>query len=186
MIKMTEIGEILNEIRTITEFVIVGDTIVDVTLKRKGTESDVDIFPTTISAFADEDVIRNFAYSNGWDFGRTPIDTPRIVVELDEGQLQLDFYDNIQDFYVPSKLLDSSIEVKIGNYTFKSIPLEGYVVLKAYAYREEDEDELRSLSMILSEKNIRIEVDKITSFSELFEDSTQSIVKRLKNLGIIR
>ncbi|MEM3280742.1 MAG: nucleotidyltransferase, partial [Saccharolobus sp.] len=116
MISFEKIGEVLYELQNLTDFVIIGDTIIDITLRRKGTESDVDIFVLGISVLAEDDKIRDFAYERGWDYGRTPIDTPRLVVPIDNDQLQIDLYENIQDFYVPKEILDNAINIKIGKH----------------------------------------------------------------------
>jgi len=103
LIPFSKVGEVLHELQDLTKFIIIGDTIVDISLKRKGTESDVDLFALDISVLVDDDKIRNFAYERGWDYGRTPIDTPRLLAPVDDDQLQVDLYENIQDFFVPKE-----------------------------------------------------------------------------------
>jgi len=186
MIRFEKVGEILAQVRAVTDFVIIGDTILDLALNRKGTESDVDVFPTSISAFAEEDRIRELAYSKGWDFGRTPIDTPRVIATIDAQQLQIDFYDNIQDFFIPQKVLEDSVEVKLGKYSFRAVSLEDYVLLKANAFRDEDEDELKTIFYMIGEGRISLDRDKIAERSNLFEENAGSIVQRLRSVGILR
>lgn len=184
MIPFSKVGDVLAEIRQLTDFVIIGDTIVDLSLARKGTESDVDIFILGLSVFVDEDKIREFAFERGWDFGRTPIDTPRIIATVDDDQLQVDMYENIQDFFVPQGIIDSAIEIRIGKEKFKIIRLEDYILLKTNAFREEDEDELKTLVYLLGEGKISIDKRYLESHIDLFEENAKSIKYRLALIGI--
>ncbi len=183
MINFQDIGKVLSEIKEITDFVIIGDTVVDLCLKRKGTESDVDLFPLTISVITESDKISELAYNKGWDYGSTPLDTPRLIIPINEEQLQVDFYENFQDFYVPPEIINSSIERKIGNYTFKVIKLEDYILLKANAYREEDEDELKTLVYLVGEGKLTIDKDYLKKHVILFEENSKSIKDRLNMIG---
>lgn len=185
MISFTAVGEALAKLRKIMDFVIIGDTVVDLVLKRKGTESDIDIFPIEFNIFTDEEKLRQFAIENNWDYGSTPLDTPRLIVPLEEGQLQIDIYDNIQDFFVPQEVLANAEERKIGKETFKVIRLEDYILLKANAYREEDERELKELIKIIGEKNIKIDKTYLKSHIDLFEENVQSIKQRLEDIGFM-
>ena len=184
MIPFTKVGEILKEIKELTDFIIIGDTVVDLELGRKGTESDVDLFVLSISVFIDEDRIRDFAYERGWDFGKTPIDTPRLVVGVDDEQLQIDMYENIQDFFVPQGVIDNAIERKIGNEYFKVIRIEDYILLKANAFREEDEDELKTIVYLIGNGKLEIDKNYLKSHIPLFEENAKSIEDRLKSVGI--
>ncbi|ARM76001.1 nucleotidyltransferase [Acidianus manzaensis] len=183
MISFSSIGEALEKLRKIIDFVIIGDTVVELVLNKKGTDSDIDIFPVDTSVFAEEDKIREFCNENGWDYGSTPLDTPRLIVPLNEGQLQIDIYDNIQDFFVPPEIISNAKETKIGKYEFKVIRLEDYILLKANAYREEDEKELKDLLDIIGKKNIKIDKKYLECHINLFEENSSSIKERLKDIG---
>ncbi len=184
MISFNDVDKILSEIRQVTDFVIIGDTVVDLLLKRKGTESDVDVFALDISVIAEEDKIREFALERGWDYGSTPLDTPRVFAPVDDQQLQVDFYENLQDFYVPKEILDSSKEMKIGKDYFKVITLEDYLLLKANAFREEDEDELKTIVYLIGEGKLSIDKEYLKSHIDLFEENSKSIRERLSAVGI--
>ncbi|BCU70471.1 nucleotidyltransferase [Stygiolobus caldivivus] len=184
MIPYSKVGEVLKEIRQLTDFIIIGDTIVDLELGKKGTESDVDLFVLSVSVFIDEDRIREFAFDRGWDFGKTPIDTPRLVVGVDDEQLQIDMYENIQDFFVPQEIIDNATERKIGNERFRVIRIEDYILLKANAFREEDEDELKTLVYLIGSGKIEIDKNYLKSHIQFFEENTKSIEDRLKSIGI--
>ncbi|BDB97066.1 nucleotidyltransferase [Saccharolobus caldissimus] len=184
MIPFNKIGEVLHELQNLTDFVIIGDTIVDIELKRKGTESDVDLFVLGVSVLIEDDKIREFAYERGWDYGKTPIDTPRLLVPINDEQLQIDLYENIQDFFVPKDILDNAIYVKIGGYTFKSVRLEDYILLKANAFREEDEDELKTIVYLIGEGKLKIDKDYLKNHIEIFEENANSIRERLSSVGI--
>ena len=186
MIPFTRVGEVLETIRQgLGDFVIIGDTVVDLMLNRKGTESDVDLFPLEVSSFAEEDKIREFAYSQGWDYGKTPIDTPRVIVSVEEGELQVDFYDNIQDFFVPQVVLESATTERIGKGKFKVVRLEDYILLKLNAYREEDEDEIRGVVELIAEGKLKIDKQYLLSHVDAFEENAKSIRERLKAVGLI-
>ncbi|MFP3201834.1 MAG: nucleotidyltransferase [Sulfolobus sp.] len=184
MIPFSKVGEILKELRILTDFVIIGDTIVDISLGRKGTESDIDLFVIGISVFIDEDKIRDFAFEKGWDFGRTPIDTPRLVANVDDDQLQIDLYENIQDFYVPEEILNNAVEIKLGDEYFRSVRLEDYILLKANAFREEDEDELKTIVYLIGNGKLEIDKNYLKSHISLFDENAKSIEERLKMVGI--
>jgi predicted nucleotidyltransferase len=183
LINFNDIGKVLSEIKEITDFVIIGDTVVDLCLKRKGTESDVDLFPLSISVITESDAIRELALDKGWDFGSTPLDTPRLIIPINEEQLQVDFYENFQDFYVPTEIINNAVERKIGNDIFKVIKLEDYILLKANAYREEDEDELKTLLYLLGEGKITIDKEYLRKHADLFEENSKSIKARLNMIG---
>ncbi|MCH1770961.1 MULTISPECIES: nucleotidyltransferase [Metallosphaera] len=183
MITFEKIGEILSQIKEKMDFVIIGDTVVDLSLGRKGTESDVDLFPTNFSVLVEYDVLRDLADERGWDMGSTPIDTPRIVVPLGDEQLQVDFYENIQDFFVPPVVIESAEEREIGKDTFKVIKLEDYILLKANAFREEDEEELKRIVQLIGEKKLKIDLKLLKQHSEAFEENSESVRERLSSLG---
>ncbi|AOL16178.1 nucleotidyltransferase [Sulfolobus sp. A20] len=184
MIQFSKIGEILHELQSLTDFVIIGDTILDLQLKRKGTDSDIDIFVLGISVLVDDDAIRDFAYQRGWDYGRTPIDTPRLFVPVDDDQLQIDLYENIQDFFVPKEIIENAIDIKLGNYQFKTVRLEDYILLKANAFREEDEDELKTIVYLIGEGKLSVDKNYIREHIKLFEENSESIKERLSYIGI--
>ncbi|QKR00026.1 nucleotidyltransferase [Metallosphaera tengchongensis] len=184
MISFEKIGEILDEIRRLMDFVIIGDTVVDLTLNRKVTESDVDIFPINFSVLIEGDLLKSFAEERNWEVGSTPIDTPRLIVPVDDEQLQLDFYENIQDFFVPPVVVESAEEMKVGGKTFKVIKIEDYILLKANAFREEDETEIKKIIQLIGEKKIKIDLKILSEHAKDFEENAQSIRERLASIGL--
>ncbi len=184
MIHFTKVGETLKELNQLTDFVIIGDTVLDLALGRKGTESDVDVFITSISVFTDEDMISSFSEEHGWELGKTPIDTPRLLIPLEDEQLQIDLYENIQDFFVPPIVVESATETKIGNAKFKLISMEDYLLLKANAFRDEDEIELKNIVKLIGERKISINKEVLAEHVEYFEENSSSIKDRLNGLGI--
>ncbi|BBG24561.1 nucleotidyltransferase [Sulfuracidifex tepidarius] len=184
MIQLAQVGDVLKELSSLTDFVIIGDTVLDVTLGRKNVESDIDVFLTSISVFTDEDVIDDFSQRHGWDLGKTPIDTPRFLVPIADDQLQIDLYENIQDFFVPPIVIESSTEKKIGDFSAKIILLEDYILLKANAFREEDERELKEIVKMVGERKIVINKEILLEHVEHFEENSKSIKERLNSIGI--
>lgn len=184
MIQLAQVGDILKQLSSLTDFVIIGDTVLDIAIGRKNIESDIDIFLTSISVFTDEDAIDNFSETHGWDLGKTPIDTPRFLVPIDDDQLQIDLYENIQDFFVPPIVIESSVEKKIGNFNVKMILLEDYLLLKANAFREEDERELKEIVKMIGERKILINKDILLEHVEHFEENSKSIRERLNSIGV--
>ncbi|BBD72466.1 nucleotidyltransferase [Sulfodiicoccus acidiphilus] len=182
MIKFDKVGDILAKIGERVEFVVIGDTVVDVALGRKGTESDVDLFVNGL--LLDEGPIIVLSEENGWELGRTPIDTPRLIVDVEEQQLQVDFYDNLQDFFVPPKVLESAEVVRLGKREFKGVRIEDYFLLKLNAFREEDEEELKSLLIYVADGKIKLDRGYLSSHVELFEENSKSIRERLSGLGL--
>ncbi|MEM0174282.1 MAG: nucleotidyltransferase, partial [Sulfolobaceae archaeon] len=82
------------------------------------------------------------------------------------------------------KIIDNSIIIKIDNKEFKSVRLEDYILLKANAFREEDEDELRTIVYLVSEGKLKIDVQYLWSNVDLFEENAKSIRDRLIIVGI--
>ncbi|MEM3293077.1 MAG: nucleotidyltransferase, partial [Metallosphaera sp.] len=130
------------------------------------------------------DELKEFVNDRGWDLGSTPIDTPRIVIPLGDDQLQVDIYENIQDFFVPSIVIESAEEMKIGKGFFKVIKLEDYILLKANAFREEDEEELKKIIQLIGERKLKIDMKVLASHVKDFEENKDSIEERLASIGL--
>jgi len=168
MIRFDKVGEILAKLKERLDFVIIGDTVVDLSLGRKGTESDVDLFVNDGLLIEEENLI-SLCNDNGWEMGRTPIDTPRIIANIGEQQLQIDLYENLQDFFVPRVVLDSAVPMKFGNVELPVVRLEDYVLLKLNAFREEDEEELKVLINYVGQGRLKLDRTYLASHMELFE-----------------
>jgi len=183
LISFEKIGDILRQIQELTDFVVIGDTVVELSLNRKSTDSDVDLFPLGFSVIDEYDRLTQFVERQGWDLGSTPIDTPRLVIPLNDEQLQVDLYENIQDFFVPTKILEEAETRKIGKWEFKVVKLEDYILLKANAFREEDEEELKRIVQLVGERKLKIDLDTLNRNAELFEENSKSVRERLASIG---
>jgi len=180
-----KVAEILEKIRNSGfDFVIIGDTTVLLEMKRKEIEGDIDIFLINKSSIEEEEKIMEIAKENGWELGQTWLGTPRIIAKSNDDEIQIDFYENLMDFFVPEGIINSTREVEIGERKFKVISLEDYIVLKAFANREEDEEELRTIVKLIAEGKLRIDRNVILEHLNFFEDP-KSLSKRLREVGII-
>ncbi len=102
---------------------------------------------------------------------------------LGDDQLQVDLYENVQDFFVPPIVIESAEERQIGKGYFKIIRLEDYILLKANAFREEDEEELNKIIQLIGERKLKIDSKILSLHSEAFEENRESVKERLSSIG---
>ena len=167
--------------------VIVGSTVVELALRRKKFEDDVDIFVLEPSPLVEEDFYRGLAEQEGWDVSYTALGTPKLVAKLPGGEeVIVELYENILDYYVPPEILEQAPKKKIGKTEARMIRPEDYVVLKAKAAREADIEDLRILKEYVDEGRLKLDQRIIKQDIGLLPEEDQGFVRnKLRELGFI-
>ncbi|NPA85146.1 MAG: nucleotidyltransferase [Crenarchaeota archaeon] len=165
--------------------VIIGGTAIELELRKKTFSGDLDLFPTNHFALIEEDLFRSVADKEGWEYGHTGLGTPKVVAKGPKSEVEVEFYDNIMDFYVPDEILNEAKSIEIGGVKIKKISPEDYVVLKS---RSEDPIAINIISGIkelADQGKITLNVRKIRERLELFPETDVPLMrKRLKEAGI--
>jgi len=165
--------------------VVIGSTVIDLELRRKKFEDDIDIFALEPSPLIEEDFYRGIAESEGWDMSFTALGTPKLVAKLPSGEeVIVEFYENIHDFYVPPEVLEEAPKKRIGKTEYRFIRPEDYIVLKAKAAREADIEDLRIVREYIEEGKLRIDERRLRRVVELVpEEERGFVVNKLRELG---
>ncbi len=158
--------------------VIIGGTTVELAIKAQKLSGDLDLFPLNMSPLIEEDFYRALAEELGWGFGYTDLGTPRLVARVKSGDLPVEFYENIHDFYVPPAMLESATTKRIGGVEVKVIQPEDYVVLKARAGGEEDLEKLKELSRLAAKGKLKLNPRLIRRSLEYFPEDERSVIER--------
>ena len=180
------LANILKEIKDSgIDFVVIGDTVVFLELRYKKFEGDIDLFVTNMSPFVEEENIRSIAEERGWGFSYTDIGTPRIIIGSSEGDIVVELYENIHDFYIPEEILASSKKIKLKNTEVNVLHVEDYILLKARAGGPEDLEKLAKVLELLNSKNYKINQRLLKAHLDYFPKEEQNLIaSRIKSLGI--
>ncbi len=165
--------------------VIIGSTVIDLELRRKAFEDDIDFFVLEPSPLIEEDRYREIAYRNNWQMSYTALGTPKLVVRLPSGEEAIvEFYENIHDFYIPLEMIENAPSKRIGGDSIRLIRPEDYIVLKAKAAREPDIEDLRIVKEYIDSGKLRIDERIIKRDIELLpEEDRRFVVHKLRELG---
>ena len=165
--------------------VIIGGTSVELEARQKKLSGDLDLFPTNHFALIEEEFFRTIADELGWEYGHTGLGTPKMMAKGPKNEFEIEFYDNIMDFYVPEEMLKEAKTIEIGGVKVKKISPEDYVVLKS---RSEDPDAIsiiRGVKSLADSGKISLNVRRIKERLELFPETDVPLMrKRLKEAGI--
>ncbi len=167
------------------KFVLIGSTVVDLELRVKKFEDDIDLFALEPSPLIEEDVYRSKAEEHGWTMSQTSLGTPKFIIRVPSGsEVVVEFYENIHDFYIPIELLDEAPYKSIGGVKVKTLRPEDYIVLKAKAGREIDIEDLRIIKEYIDSGKLRINERVLKKDISLMpEEDKPLIVRRLKSIG---
>ncbi len=167
--------------------VIVGSTIVQLELRQKELEDDVDFFVQEPSPLLEEEAYSAIAVEEGWDYSMTALGTPKLIVKTPRGrEIIAEFYENILDFYIPPQMLERATSKKISGVQVKLLQLEDYIVLKAKAAREHDVEDLRIIKEYVDAGRLRVNRRKIREALEWIPESERSIaVSKLRETGFL-
>ncbi len=165
--------------------VVVGSTVVELELRRKKFEDDVDLFVVEPSPLIEEDFYRGLAESEGWEISFTALGTPKLVAKLPSGEEAIvELYENIYDFYIPPEIIELAPKKRLGRVEARFIRLEDYIVLKAKAGRETDIEDLRIIKEYVDEGKLRIDDRIVKRDIELLPEEDRSfVVGKLRQLG---
>ena len=165
--------------------VVIGSTVIELALRRKSFEDDVDVFALEPSPLIEEELYSSIAEKEGWQISYTALGTPKFVVKLPSGEeVIVEFYENIHDFYVPSEILDQAPKKTIGGVEIRLIRPEDYIVLKAKAAREPDIEDLRIIREYIDEGKLKVDERIIKRDIELIPEEERSfVVNKLRELG---
>ncbi len=165
--------------------VIIGGTTIELELRKKTFTGDLDLFPTNHFALIEEDLFRSLADQEGWEYGHTGLGTPKIVAKGPNSQVEIEFYDNIMDFYVPDEILQEAKAIELKGVKIRKISPEDYVVLKSRSEDPEAIDIIRGVKDLADRKKITLNIRKIKERLELFPETDVPLMKkRLKEAGI--
>ncbi len=157
--------------------VIIGSTVFYLKIKKKQFEDDIDLFVIKPSPLAEEEEYVQIAYRESWEISYTEIGTPRFIIKHPNGEIIVEFYENIHDFYIPEEVIASSTKIRIKNTDVRTIQLEDYIVLKARAAREYDIAFLKQLKLYINRGKIKINKKRIQEVISLFPYEEQSFIR---------
>ncbi len=167
--------------------VIIGSTVIELALRRKQFEDDVDVFVLEPSPLVEEDFYRRLAEEEGWEVSYTALGTPKLVAKLPSGEeVIVELYENILDFYVPPEILQEAPKKRIGKVEARMIRPEDYVVLKAKAAREADIEDLKIVKEYVDEGKLKLDKRIIRRDLELLPEEDKGFVEnKLRELGFL-
>ena len=161
------------------ESVIIGGTVVQLALKSRRLEGDLDLFAVEPSPLLEEEVYRELAEREGWLFSYTSLGTPRMLARVGSVEIPVEFYENIHDFYVPLEIIGNAGSVRVRGVRLRLIGVEDYLVLKARAGGDKDLAKLRELA---SNPRLKIDSRRLREAAGLFEEE-DIIIRRLREAG---
>ena len=167
--------------------VVVGSTVIELALRRKQFEDDIDVFVLEPSPLIEEDFYRSLAEREGWEISFTALGTPKLVAKLPSGEeVIVELYENILDYYIPPEILEQAPKKKIGKTEVRMIRPEDYIVLKAKAAREADIEDLKIVKEYVDEGKLRIDKRIIKRDIELLPEEDRGFVEnKLRELGFL-
>jgi len=164
--------------------VVIGSTVIQLYLGSKKLEDDVDFFALEPSPLIEEDFYRGIASEHGWGFSYTELGTPRLIVRLPRGEVVLEFYENIHDFYIPEEMLRRAPVERVQGVPVQHLLKEDYVVLKAKAGRNKDIQDLRRIYSLYKTGRLKLDARLLREALQLLpEDDARLAAKRLKSIG---
>lgn len=183
---LSSLVRVLKEIAELGyDYVIIGDTVVYLELRNKKFDGDIDLFITNTSPFIEEETIRSIAEERRWEFGFTDIGTPKLIINTGEGDVVVELYENIYDFYIPPEILSKASKKKLRDIEVKLIHVEDYLLLKARAGAPEDYEKLMNIIDLLDKKGYRVNQRLLWQHLGYFpQEERNMIATRLKELGL--
>ncbi len=178
--RLEELGRILSVlVDEGVDYVVIGDTVIQLALRRRVFEGDIDIFALNPSPLAEEDFYIELAEKHGWGYGSTEIGTPRLVIQSESGEIVVEVYENFMDIDIPLEILENAGSIRLMDRRIKLIKPEHYIVLKARQGVDLDKlaryiRELKSINTKLVEKTIGL----------FPRDEQELITNRLRTIGL--
>lgn len=161
------------------DFIVIGDTVVQLALRKKGFEGDIDIFAFKPSPLVEGEFYRSIAEEEGWDMGTTEIGTPRFIAKVGDKDIVVEVYESFMDIEIPPEIFNEAKSIKLGGYRIRILRPEQYFVLKAR--QGIDLDKLAKYYRELGKLDKKVLVKTI----EYFPDDEREIIKeRLRDIGV--
>lgn len=161
------------------ECVVIGSDVLELIGGIKISElDDIDLFVTNTSTFLEEQLFRSIAKENNWYYSTTWLDTPKYIIPYGGREYHVELYENVYDFYIPPELLDLSVKVRLNSkVTCRSLKVEAYLILKAKAGREKDNEDLKRISELISKGKLRIDKRIIHEYLMYIPEEEKNMVK---------
>ncbi len=160
-------------------YVIIGDTVVQLALKTRTFYGDVDLYALEPSPLIEQEFYGKIAETEGWGYTTTDIGTPRFIASVGDKEIIIEVYENFMDFNIPLEILESAGSIKLEGYKVKLIKPEEYLVLKA-----RQGIDLEKLSTYIK-KLKKIDLKVIEKTIKLFPREEQVLIKnRLAGIGL--
>ncbi len=181
---LAEIMRVLQEAGV--KAVIIGSTVVQLELRRKQLEEDIDLFVEEPSPFIEEEFYRELASRQGWGVGQTWIGTPSLIARRPGGDIVVELYENVYDFYVPPEILERAPKKNVQGVPIRVLRLEDYALLKAKAGRDEDMEDLEELAHLVKKGDLKFDKRLVRESIQFFPEEDQQLMeKRLKKVGLL-
>jgi predicted nucleotidyltransferase len=161
------------------DFVVIGDTVIQLALRRKKLVGDIDLFALNPSPLAEEEFYMSLAEKYGWGYGVTEIGTPRLVARTGSIEIILEVYENFMDIDIPLEIIEGAGSIKLGDKKIKLIKPEQYLVLKAR--QGVDLDKLAKYARELKSINLKIVYNTVKLYPK---EEQNLIIERLKSIGL--
>ncbi len=113
------------------DYVVIGDTVIQLALRKKELSGDVDLYVIEPSVIVDEQVFIDIAEREKWDYTTTEAGTPKLIARVGDKEIPLELYENIFDIYIPEEIIRSPRSISVKGVKIKLIRPEEYLVLKA-------------------------------------------------------
>ena len=169
--------------------VVIGSDVLELTGKIRISElDDIDLFITNKSTLLEEQLFRNIAKESNWYYSTTWLDTPKYIIPFGGREYHVELYENIYDFYIPPEILDSSVKIKLNKeITCRSLNIEAYIILKAKAGRQKDNEDLKRISELISRGKLRINKKLVQEYLMYIPEEEKSmVVNKLSKYNLIR
>ncbi len=164
--------------------VIIGGTVVELEARSKSFTGDIDLFPLKPSPIMEEGYYYEVAEKLNWDYGQTGLGTPKFVAKTESGPVEVEFYDNILDFYVPEEILKDAKTINVKGVPIKRISVEDYLVLKSRSEVPTTIDVLRGVYELWKSGKISINLRRIKERLNLFPpEEVPTMRGRLREAG---
>lgn len=177
------VDDLVNVLRVFVEknidFIIIGDTVIQLALKKNILHDDVDLFIVKPSIFEHEEVYRELALENNWIYTCTEIGTPRIIARSGDKEITIELYENFMDINIPEEILINHRTLTISGLKIKILNPEQYIVLKTI--QGVDLDKVREYLRELKKIDLRL----LRKTIESYQNDEQSLIReRLREIGL--
>uniref|UniRef100_A0A7C2BKZ9 Nucleotidyltransferase n=1 Tax=Thermosphaera aggregans TaxID=54254 RepID=A0A7C2BKZ9_9CREN len=163
------------------DYVLIGDTVVQLYLGFKTLEGDVDLFALNPSPLGDQEFYSSLAERNGWEVASTELGTPKLICTVKGETVEVELYENFMDVEIPEELLNQSVTITVGSVKARALRPEHYFVLKAR--QGVDLDKLkRWLKQVEKTGFNKKIVEEAVSYFPGYEEKT--IRERLRSIGL--